>query len=1639
MISVSEDIILNLLIFITLFKISLLKTLDNFELGEILGNGDLMHVKDYHNLSLVITTSKKVYMGFPPNLKYTFSGSTTKYTNAITCNSNFAFITCTQDNIIKKINLKTGKISAAIAGSYTQVNSKKCAVCIQGNSAYIIVSSEKTDYITSTIFNYAFDNMNDEINGPYSYQVIFGASSNQISFSYNKADIDQQVDLECISPYEDENDIHLIFFYVSPESVDGETIYYLIGVIERKKVKITSSKVITDIKAYKLNYYTIRCILKYKQLDLTIKKNDTEYKFSVIENSYKTFKEELISYNNVLTFLASGAYIKITKANYQNYYMFSIKSTIKNILGIYNETTDHINVYYKTENSVNYISFQNSSFYFQIKAQSSEYIKEYANNKTVNIKQMIIPNDDYENIKLSKILYEGGNITDNFYIYKELSRELIIFGNPKDPNIKAIFIFNSLYENQSNIDINLYLDPSSNITIEFEGCSFYCNLCFYHYKDCDLQNCIKNYAFIKNTDDCYPNNQLFKNYIYNSATKYFEKCYKSCDFCSAMESESSILNHNCYSCSDGYLKSYEYIGNCYKINNNEIDSDKIIINQKDTSFTIVQSCAETGKKLKINSTGECVSQCPKIKNYKNYTYQYANFTSEDYNPNISQYQEIDEIIPKYNLGDLCVESCPLDYEADEENNLCICKGESCKECRTNEKKFYLKDKEEFTENACSNQYYQFYFDCYLDACPSNTSISKTSPKMCESDLNYCYIDNCYNSHCFLDPIKDYIYRFENSKQYLKSCNESINYTIKNVTTYLYQNVCYSSCPENTEANDEMLICNCKYYKYSENYDIISNNYICFSEIEKCREYVPVVDLKICLNSINDCIIKNYKIFNKECYSKNCPLNTKITDDTLYCSCSNYFYNDSYYLNCLPESSSCQSFNYFFKNPYTKECFNSIEDCVIKGNLYILNDNCYKDNCPYGAEIEIDNGNLSYYICEIQYDIPYIIPETGITLNYCPPIEILENICLINYIFDDYLEEITENIESIIFNDTLLGDEEIVIFGNNIIYQITTSDSDVEYNNVSHIDFGECEEILKEKYNISYLLILKYDITINETIPTKVEYNVYDPDSKEKLNLSFCENKINIKSPLKINDNSLNLILKLEEKRMNIFDKYDPFYYDICFKFRSEYGTDMILSDRRKVYYREEQLFCEEGCHFLNYDIESQFVECECTIKIQPIKNISIIDFDFKKDDLSTFFNIKTYANFACIKCYKLFFSKIGLINNYGNYLLLIEILVFLTFLILFYSKYQMNISNLISNSINEVQEPKNPPIKKNNQKNDNKPKMKIENKNKIHKIDNKPKMKYGNINQKIVNRPKQKFSEKNSTKYLIKNKNKVISMTSKSKKIDEKINMKSDISSTSKILTKSLNSNSIINSRNNFLKIKINSLKDNYKDLNDEEMNSLEYEKAYKIDKRTFFQMYWALIKKKQIILFSFMPINDFNLFYMKICLFLFSFALSIAVNGLFFSDETMHKIYKDKGIFNFLYQLPKIIYSLIISSVINLLVKYFGLSEKNIIKLRKNKSNKDEIKIEVEKTIKVLKVKFNLFFILSFLFLLLFWYYVGVFCAVYENTQIPLFKDTLISFMINLFYPFALVLLPCIFRILSLRNENRKVLYKVSKIISLI
>ena len=123
--------------------------------------------------------------------------------------------------------------------------------------------------------------------------------------------------------------------------------------------------------------------------------------------------------------------------------------------------------------------------------------------------------------------------------------------------------------------------------------------------------------------------------------------------------------------------------------------------------------------------------------------------------------------------------------------------------------------------------------------------------------------------------------------------------------------------------------------------------------------------------------------------------------------------------------------------------------------------------------------------------------------------------------------------------------------------------------------------------------------------------------------------------------------------------------------------------------------------------------------------------------------------------------------------------------------------------------------------------------------------------------------------------------------------------------------------------------------LNDEEMNSLSYQQALILDKRTYFQYYCSLLRKKHIILFTFYPNNDYNLYFIKISLFLISFSLYMTINGFFFTDNTMHKIMIDNGKYNFIFQIPQILYSTTISAISIMILKRLSLSELHILSLK--------------------------------------------------------------------------------------------------------
>ena len=356
------------------------------------------------------------------------------------------------------------------------------------------------------------------------------------------------------------------------------------------------------------------------------------------------------------------------------------------------------------------------------------------------------------------------------------------------------------------------------------------------------------------------------------------------------------------------------------------------------------------------------------------------------------------------------------------------------------------------------------------------------------------------------------------------------------------------------------------------------------------------------------------------------------------------------------------------------------------------------------------------------------------------------------------------------------------------------------------------------------------------------------------------------------------------------------------------------------------------------------------------------------------------------------FSKEGIIKNIGSYILLSTILISIVLNFIFYLKGYKNLYNQINDLKNNKKENSpnknnNSEINKINDKSNNALDLKNTNKNNNKKLKQKRKRSKSLIIETNKNSPPIK-----------KNENNIINQSTK-KKIRKKIKLK----------------------RKKELKY------------DDYELNELPFSESLKVDNRTFFKVYLSLLKTNHLLLFTFYNSNDYNSKIIKIYLFFFFFDSYIVINALFFNDNTLHKIYLEKGEYNFIYQLPQIIYSSLISFILNSIIKFLSLTEKDIIEFKNKSSDKEEKEKERNNLWKRLKFKFVLFFMISYLFLLFFWYYISCFCAVYKNTQIQLLKDTLISWALSLIYPIILFLIPTALRILSLK-QKKECIYKLSK-----
>ena len=665
----------------------------------------------------------------------------------------------------------------------------------------------------------------------------------------------------------------------------------------------------------------------------------------------------------------------------------------------------------------------------------------------------------------------------------------------------------------------------------------------------------------------------------------------------------------------------------------------------------------------------------------------------------------------------------------------------------------------------------------------------------------------------------------------------------------------------------------------------------------------------------------------------------------------------------------------------------------------------------------------------------------------------------DYIFQNYNKTIFERkyLEFKLINNLT------IIFTTTEYEKFNLNHINLENNkNKTSIDLKECETILKKEYNISInepLFLFKVEINISGMKIPKVEYEIYYPlygqNKMTKLDLKKCENKkIDISINVDINNDNI--------EKYNSTGKY---YNDICSKTildkkNENKKMDISISDRRNEFINNNMTLCEEDCNIIGYNYTTKIAKCNCLIKLK-FHFLNEIKFD-KKRLLKNFIDINNFLNIKFMKCYKNIIIFDNLKNNYSFYMSLYMILLYFIILILFWCKYYsilLDKINQVTNALlkqfkkNKINNNNSNNLKKNNNKNNNKTHKNLSlnnlnnfgnnnisnNKNrkaKKEKINNK-KIIIANDNNNNISNKKIKLKKNNKINNT-KNINK-LSLNLKNKKIKLKSKIKKNKYNKNKISSSKSNNNT-----KSLLNISVKKNETKFEEIlkyNDNELNSLDYEKALIYDKRTYSQYYISLLREKNLLIFSFYNNKkEYNSQIIKIFLFFLFFQISLTINTLFFSDDSMHEIYISEGEYSFIYQIPKIIYSTFVSVIINILIKFLSLTESNVIKL-KEKSTKNFDISQKKKLYRIIFIKLVIFFILSLILLLSFGYYLICFCSVYTNTQIHIIKDTASSLALSLIYPFGISLIPGLLRICALRdkNKNKKYVYLFSKLVQVI
>ena len=823
--------------------------------------------------------------------------------------------------------------------------------------------------------------------------------------------------------------------------------------------------------------------------------------------------------------------------------------------------------------------------------------------------------------------------------------------------------------------------------------------------------------------------------------------------------------------------------------------------------------------------------------------------------------------------------------------------------------------------------------------------------------------------------------------------------------------------------------------------------LCYKYCSRCIEFGTKIYEQKCATCLDDYTYNYWHYLDK--YKSNCVQ-------------QNYFYDEDSKNNIVCDST----FYYFYPQENKKICFKSGFNCPSEFSyLNTTTKECQKKTIPPStipkvpSTIHIIPSTIpiiiekipSTFIQEPNNIVSTIIPikaESSLIKTDINPISEEKEGCSFNSLknnncsfLNESNSEILSKIKDMVYTYSK-GSTVIVKSKEGFAFQVSNTNKEnkmkSDNNNLTVIDFGDCEKKIQEKLHINEpLIIVQFEKYTDNLSEKYIQYEVFNPITYAKIDISICEDtQIDIYIPLNLSEEVENFYKDLMDQGYDPFNINDKFYREICTPYTSENGTDVLLDDREEYIYNSiaNETLCPDNCEYSSYLLNEKYLKCECDINTTGIDTLDLHHIN-GKNIYRSFLSTMKYSNYKVMRCYNLVFNLKIFLHNFGSIATLLIFVIYLLFIIYYAIKGISSLKLSISKLMFEFQDS----IKNTNEA------LKIapEEKNKEKRNDKRRRStNYHHKNKGKINYPPKRNSVRKATKATaidtegidfiplgddnnqkrVKRKSFKLKSKAEKNKIPE-IQIQNIKTSNDEINTNKVDKE---NKKREILKL------DNF------ELNNLDYEEASDYDKRSYCATYWSVLMREHLILFTFFSWNDYHLFYVKIERFFISLCTDMTMNGLFFIHESMHKKYTENEDFTFVQKLPQLLFTLIVAHVIEVILCFFSMTDTayyEIKSLPKTKESQEKVINIIDRV----KNKLICFYIFTFLLFLFYWYFISAFCAVYQNTQIIFLRDSGISFLISFIDPFIIYGFTCILRAISLTACLRKKLwciYKLSDII---